>query len=1516
MAAFENKQSATKRAGMLLGSLLAIFALVLAFAPGTALADEAENTSVDPFDYLLLDVSASTDGLPDDQVQVTVTGTNKVGMELIDHKVSFKTPDGWTLVSGSETSEGATTNDGDTVSTTAVLAKKASDSGAADTDANGTNNTNGAKASGKTPNTGDNSATIAAVAIAVVLAAAALYGAKKLRFKATLSLFLAALLVLNMIPNSALKAMADEVNGTATTSSATTTDASTASPFSVSKNFEVDVRGEKLTVTASVSCNTSSDAVAPGVVNLQIKRAIPVDSSTVSVSVLSEVAYAGSSENVDEKCPFDESKIALTGSLTGATVREGAYTVKVAGKNEDSSELEDRTHYELRFIIDGIPDGAAEEDSDYGYIELSNQPFADTTQGYGVACVSYSKPSGYIAQVGSQTPLDGDADNHTFANGKYYDGNNRFRVPVELDGVEVGLPIPATSEFARYANGDTFTVNGVEYRTFTSDDILNGISFNTGNENISVVECVSDLDYTWLTFEVEGETGYAAYKQLTDALTEAGLLFGGQITSTYSNTIVYPKGLTTAEDGTKNDPFVYAETSPVAYAYAVQVKRGEQDTTITYLAGLHSSQELKDDETDVGDVDLLDTTTFSAYRVSTSEDGSSTEARATDVAVSVYDADSKYVDGDYSIDKDLFKMEVTVPNDTFDSDPQLAMLDPSDSDSYLAAMYTYLGNVKLRMTDGSINAFGVPEKDVDVALFDGVALNNAAADDGESVSTDAEASVASIASLSDDDNSNAVATASVVSGLVPGQIVGYKALGAAPVVNVDPGRDVKAMDTIYRKSGETEDDSKASTIKRVKAITLSAVSTGLGINHAVNLVKVLGPGLLNYVTAGFTIVGLLGVFISDLLPKETEKYTVDDVMAKLDEMNAKLDTIDTTVKTINVKLDEQSAQQAWQQQASTYTNLSSLLSSKTTSNFYVGMDNVLKQYMELDENGKETTTPCSRTTSVSRMPEKAIKALKKYLNGIDESAANKGFSTGISGAYTTLRNVLLVNNGLVPGKNMLDIYYDYVNTCYNWDVETKIAKRAFLASLMVMYNNAYALYSAKLSVELYEANASGDEAEKQTVWGKMEELREYSEDISKVLYGEVDWDQVKADYPGESKTSSVDPSITVTDFDAEKLLAANAGKTVGEVLQEKYLTPSKYLKAVEDTSYTEVKFIATDATRQRTYSLDNYALTAAYDETCFAKAYVTGYFNQLTNSWKPTCSFTEDELQTMVKRLNALPASLRPTITITNADGTKTTRPVENIAEEMEAIGFKTQNPTSQFKKQLLTVETSVQQAKEEKIIGNKNSALWANNGSTTDVWATVSVADATKEVDRYSDEAHNWNYFFTEFGYKVARVGNKKVRLQYAHDLSDGKTSLISNVDMGNTVSDPQNYIVLSVNDAKGTTSKWGGSGYGNDRTTMVAGRWGTVFNLKTGAVVKNQLLYAVEMQVPVLPWLKSETDAIRVDYYPFGVLNVDTKGHSAMLSDYASWYQTNWYSKTDSDAARTQNETIDIWRNNSATD
>ena len=165
-----------------------------------------------------------------------------------------------------------------------------------------------------------------------------------------------------------------------------------------------------------------------------------------------------------------------------------------------------------------------------------------------------------------------------------------------------------------------------------------------------------------------------------------------------------------------------------------------------------------------------------------------------------------------------------------------------------------------------------------------------------------------------------------------------------------------------------------------------------------------------------------------------------------------------------------------------------------------------------------------------------------------------------------------------------------------------------------------------------------------------------------------------------------------------------------------------------------------------------------------------------------------------------------------------------------------------------------------------------------------------------------------------------KKIRLQYACDLSSNNKRLISGVDLGTKITDPQNYIVLSADKAKAAVSTWGGSGYGSQLPTTVAARYGKVFNMKTGDVVDNQLLYAVEVQVWFLPMITMGklSNAVRCEYYPFGELSITESGRSPLMSNYKTWYQTNWYAQgiNDGNYSGSQNNSIDIRRYNQNTD
>ena len=1499
--------STRKLTNLILLPLIVTLLLAFVFTPSISWAedvnssDSTESSEINPFDYLPLDVTTSTDDLPSNQIRVTVVGTNELGLDLSDHSVSFDVPDGWSLVDGSATSDAKTTKDGETVSTTGVIAKNygsKTDQTGNDSDSGAASNSSIAKGGKGLPSTGSTLTIVAIIATLAIITAAGIHITKRKGVRTALGVVLAILLVWNLTPSGAVQAYADEqaADGSNTGSDTSLDDSFMAgldAPFALTKTVDVDDNGETLSIKATVSCNLAGNNA--GIVNLELSRPIGVGAQTTTVVVNSETAYAGSSETEGEMRTFDTSKITLSGSLSDAAVRPGAYTVKVGGTDENSNSLEDRTHYELRLTIDNIAEGVASEDSDYGYIELTDQPFADESQSYGIACVSYADSAGSIAQITSELPIGDDAIAHTFDNGLYWDGDNKFRVPVDLDGVEVGLPIRSDSEFAQYATGYTFTIDGVEYHTFTNDDILANIQLPY-DYGISIVECTNDLGYTWLTFQVNGDTGAAAYKRLTTALSQ-GLLFGGQITATFKNTIVYPDGMDGAASEENGDPFAYAESNPIAFAWAVQLERGERNTTITYLAAAHSSEETDGSDT-AGSINLVDGTTFSAYKTSTGDDGKSEQSPASDIKASTYDAENN-----------IFKIDVAVPNDQFDSDAELLGLSESDKDGLFNSLYTYVNGIELRMNDGSTNAFGVPEQDKSVALFDGESVKSATSDTDEDEDDGNSSGNENEISLTSTDDGETATSDTLTMLDVSDVICRYQSLTIASAnIQENTGKNIEALGVVYKR---TSNESK--TDSQIKKVLNSAVSVGFGINHAVNLVKVLGGGFFNYATAIFTVTGLIGAFVFDLLPEETETYSIDDVMNKLDEMNKKIDSIETTVNTINVKMDEQTDKILWKGDDATYTNLKSFLCSQTTTNIFSGMDSVLGNYYELDKDGKKTTTPCSRTTSLSRMPEDAIDALEKYLNRIDKNAENKGFN-GIGGAYTALRNVLVP--GAAGSENILDNYFNYVDSKYNWNVETLSAKRAFLASFMVMHNNAYTLYSAKLGVELYKAR--NDAATTAAIKVDVDELQQYSDDMSAVLYGAVNWDQLRKDYPGESKDYPEGDSGAVSDIDREALLKDNPGKTFDEVVQEKYHTESAYIQATKDTESTELTFIATDSARQRTYSTSSYALTAAYDESCFALVYLSGkQEDSPDNSWKPENenSFAFDELQTMVKRLNNLPASMR--LTIADSDGTR--RPVENIIEEMEALGFKSVNPNAQYNKQLLQIDTATMKEREKQITGSVNEDSWVQNGSTTKVWATVNANEEnpTDEVDRYSDKAHNWNYFFTEYGYRLTTLKDEKdtlyLRTQYVSELSSSSTNRpISSVKVGNQITDPESYAVITADDAKIVSkTTWGGNvdGFTKDIPTKVVARYGKVYNLAKDQIISNQLLYMYEVpDVPIFIWLMlGDTPYAKVEYYAFGTINLNVTSPKDLMSSYKTWYQQNWYSE----AGGSQNAILDKKRN-----
>ncbi len=227
----------------------------------------------------------------------------------------------------------------------------------------------------------------------------------------------------------------------------------------------------------------------------------------------------------------------------------------------------------------------------------------------------------------------------------------------------------------------------------------------------------------------------------------------------------------------------------------------------------------------------------------------------------------------------------------------------------------------------------------------------------------------------------------------------------------------------------------------------------------------------------------------------------------------------------------------------------------------------------------------------------------------------------------------------------------------------------------------------------------------------------------------------------------------------------------------------------------------------QTYNVGSYACLSAYTPAAFENAYAEGVCKRAdycASSWNVNSTFTSDQVVQMVNQLKAMKANgTAPK----KSDGTE----VDGILEEMEAIGFK-------------NVKTD----------GNEQNTTWnerlaSHKGYTT--WDRVKVKNRFVELG----DPNQQNVLPDE---------------QEFH--------------LGDRLEGSSDYVVTNVTKPRmkaGSKVGFNSGGY----TAYCA--YGDVVNVKTGAVIKDQLLYVLHNE-----FVDKEGFVSTLEYYAFGTLRLGT--------------------------------------------
>lgn len=227
----------------------------------------------------------------------------------------------------------------------------------------------------------------------------------------------------------------------------------------------------------------------------------------------------------------------------------------------------------------------------------------------------------------------------------------------------------------------------------------------------------------------------------------------------------------------------------------------------------------------------------------------------------------------------------------------------------------------------------------------------------------------------------------------------------------------------------------------------------------------------------------------------------------------------------------------------------------------------------------------------------------------------------------------------------------------------------------------------------------------------------------------------------------------------------------------------------------------------QTYNVGTYACLSAYTPAPFENAYAEGIVRRAdycASSWNVNSTFTSDQVVQMVNQLKAMKANgTAPK----KSDGTE----VDGILEEMEAIGFK-------------NVKTD----------GNEQNTTWNERLSGHKGYST-------------------WD------GYKVF---NRFVELG-----DPNQQNLLPDAEefhLGDRLEGSSDYVITNVTKPR---MKAGSRGAGFDRGGYQAYcAYGDVVNVKTGALIKDQLLYVLHNECEKQGYVST------LEYYAFGTLRLGT--------------------------------------------
>lgn len=233
----------------------------------------------------------------------------------------------------------------------------------------------------------------------------------------------------------------------------------------------------------------------------------------------------------------------------------------------------------------------------------------------------------------------------------------------------------------------------------------------------------------------------------------------------------------------------------------------------------------------------------------------------------------------------------------------------------------------------------------------------------------------------------------------------------------------------------------------------------------------------------FTGAGSVFGFIAHVIEgAEGEFYTMEDVVERLDTMQESLNSIERQVSGLSIQLDAIETRAAYRE------SINPLLSS--TSSLTRGIASLVQKNLR----ALNLKTVAASFDELSATDQQTLRSL---------AAATAAYSRTKNTTTTALVDQLgsmLLGNTAIGATGVAQLYFDYVDTYYNWEPETLPARSSFLTYVGTAYVYGYMAAMCELNVQY--ANAS--EGDKAGIQQSIDDLVEQAGQVAALLAGTED----------------------------------------------------------------------------------------------------------------------------------------------------------------------------------------------------------------------------------------------------------------------------------------------------------------------------------------------------------------------------------------------------------------------------